>query len=482
MSVMEAADGPGPGADKSVVKEKRRAGDLAFGVVGLFLQVGTGLIMLPLAAAVLPPAALTFWSVFLVMQTITYLLELGFTPTFARNFTYVFVGKGNLAAEGMPEHGDDNEHFRFKDLLAASRALFAALALLVLLIVGVGGTAYVAALAKTATYTPDLWPAWALFTITLVIHTYLNWQTGLVMGADRMRQYYQAITVSRLAQVAVSVICAIYMRNLMGFVIGYAASAVVLRIYYHFIARDLTAMARAEGGEKAAVWPVLKKISPNALRAGWAMIGIFLTNRFSFLVISLTIGATLAAEYAIAQQAFFALNGVAIVAGSMLNPRMAAARVSGEDDLARDLHAFGVSFAIAAFALGSIAMMVLGNPILDLIGSQTHLPALSILVAMAIVFLLELNMNFGLGAIATGNRIPQVRAVLVTGVVVAIGVMIVGWAGGGLLMFVAVQGLAQLAFNFWRWPLEALDDLGMKPARFFHHAVSGARRTLFHHV
>ena len=82
--------------------------DFIFGVFGTFLQVGTGVIMLPAAAATLSPSALTFWYVFLTIQTLALLIEFGFTPTLSRNFTYVFSGARVLRTEGVPEGTEVN--------------------------------------------------------------------------------------------------------------------------------------------------------------------------------------------------------------------------------------------------------------------------------------------------------------------------------------------------------------------------------------
>lgn len=462
------------------LKKKRRHVDLLFGVVGLFLQVGTGLIMLPLTATMLAPAELTFWTVFLSIQAMSYLIEFGFTPSFARNFTYVLGGANRLVAEGVPPEktGAVNREL-LCELLSASRTVYMLLSFVVAVVLAIGGSIYVDALARTAEGVPFIWESWALFAGTLVFHTYMNWQAGVVMGADRMREYYQIVTVARLVQVALSVVGLLIKPDLLTLTAAYAVSALVMRVHYQIVARNVTKLVDGMKSEPGATRRILSSIAPNAVKIGWVTIGGYLTSRFSFLVISLSLGAAMAAEYAVAQQAFFALAAISQVAGHLNNARMTAARLHSEKPVMREIYAFTVLFAGAVFLSGALGMMLFGERLLEVIGSQTLLPPLLILATMTVIFLLDVHANIAMGLIATSNSIPYMRAVLITGVLVAGGTIIVALTGGGLQQFILVQGAIQLAYNFWRWPMYVCDELGLKLGAFAGAAVSGARRMLF---
>lgn len=463
--------------------KRRRSLDLVVGVVGLFMQVGTGLIMLPLTATMLSPAEVTFWAVFLSIQAFSNLLEFGFTPSFSRNFTYVLAGADRLMAEGVPsEKSGDVNRALLCDLLTASRTIYAFLSLVILVVLGVGGSLYINALGHTASGVEGIWTSWGLFVAAIVFHTYMNWQAGVVMGSDRMREYYQIVMVARVAQVALSVIGLLIKPDLISLAIAYAASAVVMRIHYQIVARRVTSLVDGMRSEPGATRRILGFIAPNAIKVGWVTIGGYLTNRFSFLAMSLSLGAILAAEYAIAQQAFFALFAIAGVAGHLTNARMTAARMAGDKLIMRDIYAFTVVFAAAVLLSGAIGLMCFGDMLLRLIGSQTLLPPLAILIAMTVLFILDLNAGLAMGLIATGNSVPFMRAVLITGAVVAIGSVVVGTAGGGVMAYILVQGAAQLCYNFWRWPQYAAGELGLTAGNFGGAAVAGARRMLFDHV
>lgn len=473
------ADG-GEGDVATVVTKKRRHIDLLFGMVGLFLQVGTGLIMLPLTATMLAPAELTFWSVFLSIQAMSYLIEFGFTPSFARNFTYVLGGANRLVAEGVPPEktGIVNREL-LSDLLSASRTIYMLLSLVVFAVLAVGGSIYVNALANTTQGVPYVWESWALFAGAIVFHTYMNWQAGVVMGADRMREYYQIVTVARLVQVVLSVIGLLIMPNLLTLTIAYVVSAVVMRVHYQLVARQVTQLVDGMKSAPGATQRILSFIAPNAVKIGWVTIGNYLTARFGFLVVSLSLGAAMAAEYAIAQQAYFALVAISLVAGHLNNARMTSARLHGETAVMREIYAFTVIFAGAVFLSGALVLTFAGEWLLQLIGSQTLLPPLLILGAMTVIFLLDMNANIAMGFIATSNSIPYMRAVIVTGVMVAIGTIVVAVTKGGLMEFILVQGALQLAYNFWRWPRLVCSELGLTLGNFVGAAIAGGRRMLF---
>ncbi len=453
--------------------------DFMFGVLGTVLQVGTGVIMLPAAAATLSPSALTFWYVFLTMQTLALLIEFGFTPTLSRNFTYVFSGARVLRTEGVPERTDKGVSVELlANLLRASRRLYLGMALIVLLLLGVGGTIYVGALARTTTDVAYVWPAWAFFMAAMTVQTSYNWQGCVMVGADRMRQNYQVFTVARLVQVALSLIGLYFFPNILTLAVAYAVSVIVGRVYARLVIRDVLRMTAHAKTEISKVNDILRTIVPTAAKLGWVTLGEFFTNRFSLFAVSLAVGAAAAAEYAIALQAMLVLLTVSQIATAMSVPRMAAAQLANDRPAMADLYAFCLVLSVTLLALGSAAMIILGEPILRLIGSETMLPSLPVLILLGVTYTVAVSAHTAMNIITAGNRVPHLRAVLLTGAATTIGVIIVAVMKGDLVAFVAVQGLTQLAFNFWRWPLYAFRDTGLRVSTLLPSALGGARRVV----
>ncbi|MDX2233275.1 MAG: O-unit flippase-like protein [Hyphomonadaceae bacterium] len=460
-------------------KGKDRRLDVLYAIVGTVMQVGTGVLMLPLIAATLSPSALTFWYVFLTIHTLSLLIEFGFTPTLARNFTYVLNGARTLRREGVPEgQGTGVDPVLLANLLRASRRLYTVLAAIVLVGLGVGGSVYLAALARTTTDTAHLWPAWGLFIASLALQTNFSWQNCLTLGADRLRENYQVAIVSRFVQVAASLAGLLAFPSILTLAAAYALSVAVARIHAGLVVRDLVKVADERRSTGAAAMAILRTLTPTAVRQGWVVLGEFFTNRFSLFAVSLAVGAAAAAEYAITLQVMMVLLTVSQIGTALSMPRLAAARLAGDMAKARDLYAFCVVMSVSLLAVGSAAFIALGEPILRMIGSETMLPPAPVLILLAVIYTVSVNAHTAMNVITTGNTVPHLRAVLITGAATTAGVIAVAVFKGDLFAFVAVQGVTQLAFNFWRWPIYAFRETGLTPKTLLPSAWAGAQRLI----
>jgi len=464
-------------------KPRGRRLDVVYGLIGTGLQVGTGVIMLPAVAATLSPSHLTFWYIFLTIQTLALLIEFGFTPTLSRNFTYVLHGARELQTEGVPSGGRGPvDTVLLANLLRASRRLYFAMALIVLALLGLGGTAYLYALMRTTNDIAWIWPGWAVFIVALALQTAFSWQSCVTHGADRMRKVYQVFTVARLTQVILSLVGLYYFPTVLTLAAAYAVSVLVGIVHARLVIRDILKRAAATPGDGPTAAAILRTITPTAAKLGWVTVGEFFTNRFSLLAVSLAIGAAAAAEYAIAMQAMMVLLAVSQIGTSLSVPRLAAARLAGDRDALRELYAFCIVASVTLLGTGSIAFMLLGEPILRWIGSETMLPPLPVLVLLGLTFTVAVNAHTAMNVITTGNRVPHLRAVLLTGAATTLGVIAVALTKGSLLAFVAVQGVTQLAFNFWRWPVFAFRETGLSPGALWRSAIAGGRRVVLGHA
>lgn len=473
---------PAPPEQTSTAVFQRTGGrrlDVVFGLVGTFMQVGSGLVMLPAAASMLSPPALTFWYVFLTIQTLALLIEFGFTPTLSRNFTYVLSGAQALQTEGVPPAGKGTVNAPLlANLLRASQRLYLGMALIVFVALGVGGTAYLIALSRTTTDIAHIWTAWGVFIAALAVQTAFNWQGAIMVGADRMRENYQVFALARFLQVALSVGGLFLFHSVLTLSIAYAISVIVGVTHARLVIRDVMKRVAHVPADTKAANGILRLILPTASKLGWVTVGEFFTNRFALFAVSLAVGAAAAAEYAVTMQVMMVILTVAQIGTSLSIPRLAAARLARDMDAMRELYAFCIVLSVTMLACASGAFIVLGEPLLRLIGSETLLPPVPVLILLAVIYTITVNAHTAMNVIVTGNQVPHLRAVLLTGAATTIGVIVVALMKGDLFAFVAVQGVTQLAFNFWRWPLYAFRETGLTVRTLYSSAIAGARRVV----
>lgn len=470
---------PPPSGDGAHDKGPDRRGDFLVGAFGMFMQMGAGLIMLPITAVYLSSSELTFWSVFLTIQVLNSLLEFGFSPAFARNFTYVFSGARKLSREGVPEKESAACDLQvLTNLLGAARRFYAILGAISFTLLATAGSAYLYMLHQHLPDVETVWSSWAVLVAAHAASTYFNWQTALLIGADRMRQNYLVMIGSRLAQVVFSVVGLMLTQSLYVMALGYLLSIFVFRALTHFFVRDITRSTAAYKAEPAVSAEMTKVVAHNAAKVGWVTLGGFLTNRFNVLCYSLFLTAQAAAEYAIAQQALNAVVSVSLVGIYMLTPMLVNARVHNDRQTMRETLSFVNLLAFVIFLCGVLGLSVLGEPLLELINSKTLLPDILPLLLICLVCWLDTQVTIATQFIQTSNKVPYLKAMVVTGVAVASSVMLAGWLGADLWILLCIQAGGVLAYNAWKWPLAAAAEAGLTSSNFLPSAVAGARRIL----
>lgn len=447
-------------------KNSARQG-MILGVLAQVLQVGVGLFMMPLALYKLSSAEIGLWYVFLTVQSLVLLLDFGFTQTFSRSFAYLFAGATRLLSEGV-QHGSGKAPD--PDLLAA--AIIAARRLYLM----VGGAALIALLSAGSWYVLNVasdarleiktagW-AWLLFVAGVFLNIYMQWQNSLLAGANLVADNYKITIASRLVQLVLSLVGLWICSSLLALSLAYLVSIIVFRIYGGFLIRIRLPITKAGDFSRSPQTPqeLFRTLLPNAARLGLVSLGAFLITRFIFFAIASFQGLAISAQYAVAFQALIMIQGVAQVVFSLRLPQIAGARVHGDVKEMKRLFLQSIGFSWLVIITMGIGLVSCGPTVLSVIHSQTPLPSSGVLVLMLVVWFLETNHANCATLIVMSNRVPFVKAALYSGAGVVAGILLAGRLGCSLLAFVAVQGIVQMLYNNWKWPLQVANEIQLKP-------------------
>jgi O-antigen/teichoic acid export membrane protein len=455
---------PGGGATHVLLKRLRigESRALLIAVLSQALQYGSGLLMLPFMVTRLSAAEVGIWYIFLTVQGLAMIADFGFQPTLARGFALARSGVETLQAQGVAgagtgtgaSAGNTPNYPLCRQLLTAAGALYLGLALLLLTVLATAGLAYVRHLASRDGLDPSTVSlAWLLFAVAVVLGIYLQWVSPLLIGFGLIEQNYLFLLSMRGSSALLAIGALLGGLGLVGVSAAWLGGAVMAGLFGRLAARPvLDRMPRARPA-RAMVVAVLRQVAPNAVRMGLIGIASFLILRFSVLAVSTFMGLEAAGRLAISAQI---LTGVAAIAGlpnTMNLARLVGARVRDDRGELRRIILRNLVFYLACYTAGALALIVLGPLLLRLIGSSMMLLALPALVLLAVVTLLEGFHSNAAFIITTGNTVPFLSAGLISGVAVALGVAAIAWSGGGLILVIAWQGLVQLAYNNWKWPL-----------------------------
>lgn len=427
---------------------------LAIAFLAQALQYGAGLLMLPFVVTHLSPAETGIWYVFLAAQGLAAVADFGLQPTLSRHISAARSGATQIERHGFSgtATGTSNDPL-VASLIAAARRVYLFLACGIFLILATGGSLYIASLARAGNLdTSYTLFAWLVFSGGIAGSLYLLWIPSLLLGSGQISQNYSFLLVSRGGIAAFGIIGLALGGGLMTICAGYLFTQIVARAIATPWLRRIWPRNNAPVSA-ADRWEILSNIWPNAARMGLVGVGAFLITRSTIFVISSFYGLPASASFAISLQLFSGLNSVAQLPMQIRLPAIVQARMRGGGRALRRTILPPVLTFLAIYVLGLVVILSLGQIALESVGSNVRLLAPLPLALLAIVMLLEGNHSLHAFVITTANRVPFVVPAILSGAGVVAGTVAAGWLQLGLVGIIAAQGIVQLCYNNWKWPL-----------------------------
>lgn len=438
--------------------------DVVWGYTAQIFNIAGGLLILPVIVHYLSRDEVGLWFVFLALGSLAQLLELGFQPTVARNVAYVYAGATRLEASGMgvlPDGGAVDRHLLFA-LFISTQRIYRWIAAAALFSLFTGGTAYIYSLLQTDMNVVVTLAAWAGFAAGYVVNFYFGYVNGFLQGRGNITLANKVMVISRLTLFALSAILLIAGMGILALGVASLASALAGRLlaWYYLNSVEPELRQQRHGAARAGsdLFPVLWR---NASRLGAVFVGAFLINRANVLIASSFLGLADAGSYGLTIQVLSTLMSLGAVIMNIQLPLLNRLQIQANHSEIVRTYSLSLAVAWSIFICGAIALLLWGNPILQLIGSKTPLLPPVMLAVAALVLFLEMNHSISATYLTSLNEIPFVKAALGSGVPIVIGAAIlVGWGGAGLWGLILSQGVVQLAYNNWKWPHEVSKRLG----------------------
>lgn len=440
---------------------------ILIGATAQALQYGAALLLLPVLVHCFDPRTLGLWYVFVTIQGLAMLIDFGFQPTFARSFSLAFAGASSIQRTGLDPaiKGSSNEPLA-ASILSSAKTVYLLAAFVVAVLLITAGNAYIQGLIDRS---PDLDTharlAWLVFGLGLVTNVYFLWCSPLLLGLGKVQENYLFLIATRGIFAVSGAIVVLRGGGLLGLVSCYLAGLLLARFLAGYFLRDDLKKLRQAPKNLFKTSEILKKLWYNAGRQGIVMVGAFLILRYNVLVITQFYGLKEAASYGIALQLFLALNAAAQIAFQAALPSFVSARLKKDLYTLRRLFFQSLLVFFVITVTGDAVILLFGQRILNLIGSQVQLPALSVTMLLAATLLLEGNHSNCGFFITTENKVPFVWPAVLSGIATAVASTGLAYAGFGILVVVASQSIVQLAYNNWKWPLVVLQDLRLVPSK-----------------
>ena len=437
--------------------------EIAWSYASTIFMIGAGVILLPFILHKMPQETVGIWNIFQTITALVLLLDFGFRPTFARNISYIFSGVKSLQKEGVAHAASDAtvDYGLLKGTLIAMQRFYQWIALAVFGILATAGTAYFYyILQKYSGDHQDAMIAWLLLIAINGYNLYTMYYDALLTGKGYITRIQQINIIGQIVYIGLAIGLIYAGFGLIAIVASQLISTIIRRImaYRTFFTAEM--QVRLQEAVPQDDKEILKAISPNAIKIGLTYLGAFLITRSAMLVGSAYLTLEEIASYGITIQVMDVLVRCAQVLYIAYTPRLAQCRAENDILQLRHYYILCKITYIGIFVLGGLAWIFCGDWALSVIGSNTMFLATPLLLLALVIGLLEGNHALSAGFIMADNRIPFFIPSLVSGAATFVLLWIfLGPCHLGVWALLLAPGLAQLAYQNWKWPSVVIKEL-----------------------
>lgn len=426
-------------------------------------MIGAGVILLPFILHKMPQETVGIWNIFQTITALVMLLDFGFRPSFARNISYIFSGVKTLQRDGVAHASSEDavDYGLLKGTLLAMQRFYRWMALAVFGLLSTVGTAYFYFILQKYTGDhQDAMIAWVLLIAINCYNLYTLYYDALLLGKGYVKRSQQITILGQAIYVGLAIGLIYAGFGLTAIVASQLISTIVRRIltYRVFFTPELKAhLKEAEPNEPK---DILGAITPNAIKIGLTQLGGFMVNKSAILIGSAFLTLEEVACYGITMQVMDILARCALVFYQSYMPKLAQCRAEKDLDGLKRYYLLCTASLLLVYLVGGVAWIFLGNWALDLIGSQTSFVPVVMLCVMLVISTLEHNHSQSAGFIMADNKIPFFIPSLVSGAATVLLLwLFLGPLHWGIWGLILAPGIAQLAYQNWKWPSVVIKEL-----------------------
>lgn len=450
--------------------------DFFWGYAAQFLNIGAGVLLLPVLLRTLSPADVGLWFVFLTVAGLSQLLEFGFQPTISRNVAYVCSGATVLNKTGVPHEVIEGgvDPLLFRSLVEASRRIYQRVAVIAFLVLIPVGSCYVYSVLVESQGLIERLVAWLLFAAGYVLMFYFGYINAVLLGRGDNAQNNKVIVLSRLLLIVFASVFLLLDFGMLGLGVASFISSLLSRfVAYHYLVRGGGAdLVKTPPELESKVLEMVHLVWHNSKQLGVVQLGAFLIQRGNVLVVSSFLGLEVASSYSITLTILLVLSTFSAVICNLQVPYLSQLQAVKDKHVLPSVFGEILCVSWVFYFLGFFALYFFGEDFLNLIGSKSTLLQKEVFFVLGLVLFLEMNHSLCAIYLTTKNTVPFVFSAVVSGfsvLLLSLGVVSFMEVWGVVLS----QGLVQIVYNNWKWPREVSIDLGVP---FFRLLILGGYR------
>ena len=435
------------------------------------LRFASGIFLLPLLLHSLSTPDLGFYYVLLNIAAMAPLMDLGLLISVERSVAYATAGATELRAHGLnpAEQGTRKRpnYLLLWQLLATTRAAYARIALILLLVLGLAGT-LITSFRVSQTSSPTItWIALALTVVSCVFEIYTSWWNAFLRGMNHMLLSLRILVLAYVVKLALA--CCFLLAG--GGLLSIPAAGVFSSLLAQTLSRRacLRHLPVPEGSavSRDTIASLFRVLWPNSWRAGLQLLSGYLGTNASGLICIFAFGLTVNAQYGLSVQVATMIQSMSMVWFSVKWPMVSQYRARHDHAGLRTMILPRLWLQIATYALLALPAFFIGPKLLVLIGSGKAIIPEHWFFLLLLTGLLDTQAVFWTTLLSTENQIPSMRAVILTNIAsVLLAMLLINTTDLKLGALIAAPLVAGSVFNYWYWPKAGARSLHTTWLRF----------------
>ena len=451
-----------------------RRSAVMWGLLGTILRVIAGLIVLPLSARKLASDHLGLWYVFLSLQSIATLFDLGFSPAVVRAAGYLWAGARQLRAFGVEPIQQSRDsvlspnYELLSHLVATMRVYYRALGIVSGLIMLAGGGAWIWYKTQTFADASTLRLCYAFFVVGGFLNITGDLWPALLSGINGVQSAQKILCGSAMINFLFTTIGLIAGLDIWALALGVIASGFFLRqagrvSFIRLVGSSLTLGAPIKFELISSLWPI-------AWRTGLVSLGAFLVLSANTLICSYFLDLKVTASYGLSLTILTMLSAASSTFTQVKLPTANQLRPEGRLSEIADIWIQRTRMSVAAYVIGALVIIFGLNSGLEMVGSHTlALPRVQLAFACLICGL-EMHHVLYAGLVISENQNPFVAPALISGVTTVV-LSIVLTPKLGVWGLLVSQGIVQASFNNWWTVYRAVKGLGLSWGNYWYRYI-----------
>ena len=451
--------------------------NIRWGFISQILNSGINIMLLPFVIIYLSSEELGLWYTFVAIGALVMLLDFGFSTTMVRNIAYTWNGAKEISANNFKSNNSflGVNKALFSEIFTASKKIYFYLSILSFLLLSVLGTFYIYKITNSMMSLQTAISSWWIYLLAIVINIYYLYWTPVLKGTGLIKNYYQINTISKLAQLLITIIMLVLGSGLLGVTLAYLISTIITRITSKVLFfknngyfQNLNDIPQNKSSEH-----ILKKLLPSMYKQAIISISNYIIDKFPIILSGMVFGLAVTSELGLTIQIMTVFSTLGNVAYNTFLPEMIKNITIGNPNKSYSLLYKSLFLQFVFISIGTIIVLTTGKFFLGLINSNTSiLPLSSILLLSLYVYLFNFQLvciNF----IIVYNEFPMIKSYLITALsmITLITLLSVFFKTYGVNLIFISQLIPLIAYNLWKWPLYISRKMNISIKKFYLNCI-----------